>query len=45
VPEKINAAFNEGIDTVVIERPRIEFPSKYSSIDEVVRAVKKAVTT
>ena len=45
VPEKINAALNEGIDTIVIERPRIEFPSKYSSIDEVVRLVKNAVTT
>ena len=40
VLEKINAARNEGIDTVVIERPRIEFPQKYSSIDEVVRLVK-----
>ena len=40
VLEKINAALNEGIDTVVIERPRIEFPQKYSSIDEVVRLVK-----
>lgn len=40
VLEKINAAFNEGIDTVVIERPRLEFPQKYSSIDEVMRLVK-----
>lgn len=40
VLEKIHAARNEGIDTVVIERPRIEFPQKYSSIDEVVRLVK-----
>lgn len=40
VLEKINAARNEGIDTVVIERPRIEFPQKYSSIDEVVQLVK-----
>ncbi|MBM4067075.1 MAG: precorrin-6A reductase [Planctomycetes bacterium] len=40
VLEKINAALNEGIDTVVIERPRIEFPQKYSSIEEVVRLVK-----
>ena len=40
VLEKINAARNEGIDTVVIERPGIEFPQKYSTIDEVVGAVK-----
>ena len=40
VLEKINAALNEGIETVVIERPGIEFPQKYSSIDEVVGAVK-----
>lgn len=40
VLEKINAALNEGIDTVVIERPRIEFPQKYSTIDEVVKLVK-----
>jgi len=40
VLEKINAARNEGIDTVVIERPGIEFPQKYSTIDEVVRLVK-----
>ena len=40
VLEKINAARNEGIDSVVIERPRIEFPQKYSSIDEVVDKVK-----
>ena len=45
VLEKINAARNEGIDTVVIERPRIEFPQKYSSIDEVVMVVKNAATT
>jgi len=38
--EKIHAALNEGIDTVVIERPRLEFPQKSSSIDEVVRLVK-----
>ena len=40
VLEKINAALSEGIDSVVIERPRLEFPQKYSSIDEVVHAVK-----
>lgn len=40
VTEKISAALKEGIDTVVIERPRLEFPQKYSSIDEVVSAVK-----
>ncbi len=40
VPEKIHAAINEGIDTIVIERPRLEFPQKYSSIDEVAKAVK-----
>ena len=40
VLEKINAARNEGIDTVVIERPRIEYPQIYSSIDEVVNKVK-----
>lgn len=41
VLEKINAARNEGIDAVVIERPRIEFPQKYSSIEEITKAVKK----
>src|SRR3990172_914505 len=40
VLEKVNAARNEGIDLVLIERPRLEFPQKYSSIDEVVRLVK-----
>ena len=40
VLEKIHAACSEAIDTIVIERPRLEFPQKYSSIDEVVRAVK-----
>jgi precorrin-6A/cobalt-precorrin-6A reductase len=40
VLEKVNAALKEGIDTVVIERPGIEYPQKYSSIDEVVRLVK-----
>ncbi len=45
VLEKINAARNEGIDTIVIERPRLEFPQKYSSIDEVVMVVKNAATT
>ncbi len=38
--EKIHAAFTEGIDTIVIERPRLEFPQKYSSIDEIVKMVK-----
>ncbi len=38
--EKLNAALSGGIDTIVIERPRIEFPKVLSSIDEVVRAVK-----
>lgn len=40
VLEKVNAALKEGIDTVVIERPGIEYPQKYSSIDEVVNTVK-----
>jgi precorrin-6A/cobalt-precorrin-6A reductase len=40
VIEKIHAALNEGINTVVIERPRLEFPQKYSSIDELVNMVK-----
>jgi len=40
VLEKVNAACNEGIDSVVIERPGIEYPQKYSSIDEVVNTVK-----
>ncbi|MBI2471156.1 MAG: precorrin-6A reductase [Planctomycetes bacterium] len=40
VLEKIHAACSEGIDTVVIERPRLEFPQKYSSIDEVINTVK-----
>jgi precorrin-6A/cobalt-precorrin-6A reductase len=40
VLEKINAARNEGIDTIVIERPRIEFPQKYSSIDELINMVR-----
>lgn len=40
VPEKIHAALKEGIDTIVIERPRLVFPQKYSSIDEVVHKVK-----
>jgi precorrin-6A/cobalt-precorrin-6A reductase len=39
VLEKISAALSEKIDTVVIERPRIEFPQIYSSIDEIVRMV------
>lgn len=38
--EKIHAAFTEGIDTIVIERPRLEFLQKYSSIDEIVKMVK-----
>ena len=40
VREKINAALSEHIDTIIIERPRLEFPQKYSSIDEVVNTVK-----
>jgi precorrin-6A/cobalt-precorrin-6A reductase len=40
VLEKIHAALKEGIDTIVIERPKLEFPQKYSSIDEVMRIVK-----
>ena len=37
VLKKINAALNEGTDNVNNnERPRIEFPQKYSSVDEVV---------
>lgn len=40
VLEKIHAACSEAIDTIVIERPRIEFPQKYVSIDEVINTVK-----
>lgn len=40
VLEKIHAALKEGIDTIVIKRPRLEFSQKYSSIDEVVKTVK-----
>lgn len=40
VLEKIHAALKEGIDTIVIERPKLEFPQKYSSIDELVNTVK-----
>ncbi|MDO8142520.1 MAG: precorrin-6A reductase [Candidatus Brocadiales bacterium] len=38
--EKVNAALSEVVDTIVIERPRLEFPQKYSSIDEVINTVK-----
>ncbi len=37
--EKIRAALHEGIDSIVIDRPRITFPKVYSSIDEVIREV------
>lgn len=40
VLEKIHAALKEGIDTIVIERPGIDFPQKYSSIDKVINMVK-----
>ncbi|MCF6159431.1 MAG: precorrin-6A reductase [wastewater metagenome] len=40
VSEKIRAAIAEGIDTIVIERPDIEFPKIYSSTDEIVRIIK-----
>lgn len=40
VLEKIHAALKEGIDTIVIGRPGIDFPQKYSSIDEVINMVK-----
>ncbi len=40
VLEKIHAALKEGIDTIVIERPRLEFPQKYSSVDAVIKVVK-----
>jgi precorrin-6A/cobalt-precorrin-6A reductase len=45
VSEKISAAFSEGIDTIVIERPRIEFSKIYSSIDEVVARVRNSETS
>ena len=35
VPEKIQAAMEMGIDTVVIQREEIDYPVKCSSIDEV----------
>ncbi|TVL99421.1 MAG: precorrin-6A reductase [Candidatus Brocadia sp. WS118] len=38
--EKIHAALSEGIDTIVIERPRLEFLQKYSSLDDVVEVVR-----
>ena len=41
--EKIHAALGEGIDTIVIERPRIEFPKVYTSIDDVVKAVREFI--
>ncbi|MCF6155720.1 MAG: precorrin-6A reductase [Candidatus Brocadia sp.] len=40
VLEKIHAALKEGIDTIVLERPQLEFPQKYSSIDELINMVK-----
>ncbi|GAB62854.1 MAG: precorrin-6A reductase [Candidatus Jettenia sp.] len=40
VLEKIHAALSEGIDTIVIERPKIEFPKVYSSVHEVINSVK-----
>ncbi len=40
VLEKIHAACSEGIDTVVIERPRLEYPQKYTSVEEVIHTVK-----
>ena len=42
VLEKVHAALKEGIDTIVIERPKLEFQQKYSSILEVVRVAKNA---
>jgi precorrin-6A/cobalt-precorrin-6A reductase len=35
VPEKIQAAMEMGIDTVVIQREEIEYPVICSTIDEV----------
>jgi precorrin-6A/cobalt-precorrin-6A reductase len=35
VPEKIQAAMETGIDTVVIKREEIDYPVKCSTIDEV----------
>ncbi len=35
VPEKIQAAMEVGIDTVVIQREEIDYPVICSSIDEV----------
>jgi precorrin-6A/cobalt-precorrin-6A reductase len=40
VLEKIYAALGEGIDTVIIERPKLTFQKVYSSLDEVVREVR-----
>lgn len=41
VLEKIHAALSEGIDTVIIERPRLIFQNVCSSLDEVVREVRE----
>ncbi len=35
VPEKIQAAKEMGIDVVIIKRQEIDYPIKYSSIEEV----------
>ncbi|MGQ3683812.1 MAG: cobalt-precorrin-6A reductase [Candidatus Loosdrechtia sp.] len=40
ISEKISAALREGIETIVIERPRMDFPAVYSSIDEIVARVR-----
>lgn len=40
VLEKVNAALKEGIDTIIIEKPRLVFHQTYSSIDEVINTVK-----
>lgn len=40
VLEKIQAALKGGIDTIVIERPKLEFPQRYLSIDELINTVK-----
>lgn len=40
VLEKIHAALSEGIDTVIIERPKLTFQKVYSSLDDVVKEVR-----
>jgi precorrin-6A/cobalt-precorrin-6A reductase len=40
VLEKLSAAMKEGIDTILIERPKLYYSKAYITIDEVIEAVK-----